>query len=130
MPDFYHKFGAASPMAGVFLPSSPSIEQDGYGLLIYILDLSASRSLDVGSPNWDKMRFGALRTRQNEIMAFLEVWALGRSPVSHLGNVTFCEHIQVLAVSCGSPFDYRLGMCISPNLLNYEHIERVGWLAS
>jgi hypothetical protein len=55
-------------------------------------------------------------------------WALGRSPVSHLGNVTFCEHIQVSAVSCGSPFDYRLGMCISPNLLNCEHIERVGWV--
>jgi hypothetical protein len=89
MPDFYHKFGAASPMAGVFLPSSPSIEQDGYGLLIYILDLSASRSLDVGSPNWDKMRFGALRTRQNEIMAFLEVWALGRSPFSTWETLRF-----------------------------------------
>jgi hypothetical protein len=51
-----------------------------------------------------------------------------RVTISHLGNVTFCEHIQVLAVSSGSPFDYRLGMCISPNLLNYEHIERVGWV--
>jgi hypothetical protein len=38
--------------------------------------------------------------------------ALGRPPISYLGNVTYWEHIQVLAVSCGPPFDYRLGMCI------------------
>ena len=40
----------------------------------------AIRSLDAGRPNWDEMRFRALRARQNQIMAFLEVGALGRSP--------------------------------------------------
>jgi|SRR5580700_948407 hypothetical protein len=41
------------------------------------------------------------QAQRNSMFRATSAWALGRSPIPHLGTVTFCEHIQVLASPVG-----------------------------